>query len=98
MFFLDFRIVTFFERMESSGRVEGETGELLEKIDKDLKSAGSMNEGEVVGLASEEFSAIGEVLGRGGKSSKVKGGGDSEDEEVKGIPRGEGSRREKGIG
>ena len=88
--------MTFSKWMESIGRLEGNTRDLSEKIDKDLRSTGSMNEGEAVGLASEESSAIGEILGRGGKSSKVKGGGDFEDEEVKGIPGREDNRRGQG--
>ena len=39
--FFDLQIVTFLKRMESNGRVEGETSDLSENIDRDFSREGS---------------------------------------------------------
>ena len=50
LYFLDFWIVTFSNLIESKGSVEGETGYLSKKISRDLRSDGSKQEGEEMGL------------------------------------------------
>ena len=72
--------------MESKGRVEGDIGDLSVKMESDLRREGSMKAGESLGLEGEGTECggteegegkevIGEVVGREGKFSKVKGGG-----------------------
>ena len=61
--------------MESRGRVEGRRGHLSEKMEMDLRREGSMKDGESIGLVCKGSIGSGEVLRRGGKSSKEKGGG-----------------------
>ena len=78
--FLDLRMVTFSNLMESMGRVEGKRGDLSKNTERGLRSEGSIKEGESLGLANEGSTGLGEVLVRGGKSSKVDKGG-----EVKGA-------------
>ena len=49
-FFLAFLIVTFSNLIESKGRVDGERGDLADKIERDFISAGSEKAGEFRGL------------------------------------------------
>ena len=67
-------MVTFSNLMESRGKVEGERGDLSEKMERDLRREGSMKEGESIGLVGKGSTCLGEVLKREGKSSKEKGG------------------------
>ena len=48
--FLTLRIVTFLNRMESKGRVEGEIGDLSEKMERELSREGSLKAGASLGL------------------------------------------------
>ena len=50
MFFLDFLTVTFSNLIESKGRVDGEMGDLSEKISRAFRREGSLKEGEEIGL------------------------------------------------
>ena len=56
--FLAFRMVTFLKRMESRGRVEGEIGDLSEKIDKEFKREGSRKAGSSLGLVGMVFYGV----------------------------------------
>ena len=48
---------------------------MLEKMEMYLRREGSMKEGEFVGLFGKGSTSSDEVLERGGKTYKVKGGG-----------------------
>ena len=69
--FLDLRMVTFSNLI--IGEEWKERGDLLEKMERDLRSEGSMKEGESIGLVSKGSKGWDGVLERGG-SSKEKGG------------------------
>ena len=63
--------MTFSNLMESKGRVEGEMGDLSEKMSSAFRSEGSLNEGEEVGLCWEKLGAGEGDLDKGGYSSMV---------------------------
>ena len=46
-------MVTLAKRMEEMGMVEGERGEEAVKMDRDFLRAGSVNDGEEVGLGCD---------------------------------------------
>ena len=65
------RIVTFSKKMESRGRVEGERGDLAEKMERDFMSTGSEKVGEEKGLSEGcNREGAGPSPTKGGKSSK----------------------------
>ena len=68
--FFSLQIVTFLKRIESKGSVEGEIGDISEKIERDFKREGSMNAGASLGLVGNMFtgevSVPGEEDGREG--------------------------------
>ena len=54
IFFLDFRILTFSNLMESNGRVDSDRGDFAEKIERDIIREGSMKAGEFLELSSKK--------------------------------------------
>ena len=50
LFFLDFMMVTFSNLMESKGRVDGEMGNLSEKMSRYFRRERSLKDGEEIGL------------------------------------------------
>ena len=78
LFLLVFLIITFSNMIESKGSVEGEIGDLSEKIVSVFNREGSVKEGEVVGLSGATTISSGGDLYRGGNFSKVKSRGDTE--------------------
>ena len=59
-FFFCLRMVTFSNRMESSGRVVGEIGVLAEKISRGFIRLGSEKDGNAQGLGGEQSWNVGE--------------------------------------
>ena len=61
--------------MESNGRLDGDRGDLAEKIDRDFIRARLVNVGDFLGLSGGRTSGTGSrVRARGGKSSEMNKG------------------------
>ena len=58
-------MVTFFKRMESKGSIEGEIGDLSEKIEREFRREGSMKVGSSLGMEGKVFTGEAEVPGEG---------------------------------
>ena len=69
-------MVTFSNLIESKDKTEGEMGDLSIKISRALSRDGSSKEGVVKGLQGEPVLGGEEEWGRGGRFSRVNGGGD----------------------
>ena len=67
-FLFFFRIVTFSKRIESSGRTEGESVFLSDKMSSETCREGSAKEGEVTGLWGGEETNCSHGPDKGGKS------------------------------
>ena len=72
-------IVTFWKRMESKGRTEGERGVLSEKISSEDCREGLAKDGVEVGLQGGDKAEEGLGLGSGGKYASVKREGETEE-------------------
>ena len=81
-------IVTFSNLIESIGIMEGEIGDLFEKMSRTLRRDGSIKEGEEIGLCGVSTVVGGVCLGRGRKSSRVKAGDWSREGLVRGYKTG----------
>ena len=68
------RIVTFWNRIEFSGRMDGEIGDLSKKMERELRRVGSLNAGVSQGLEGR----VG--TGGSGEAGKGEGGGEVEEE------------------
>ena len=66
------RIVTFWNQIESSGRMDGEIGDLSKKMERELRREGSLNAGVSLGLEGRiEIGGSGEVRkGEGGEEAE----------------------------
>ena len=68
-------MVTFSNLIESKGKTEGEIGDLSMNISKALRRVGSSKEGVVKGLPGGAIQGGDVEWVRGGKFSRLKGGG-----------------------
>ena len=71
--FLALRIVTFLNWMEFKGRVDGEIGDLFEKIEKKLSREGSLKAGASLGLVGKLMTGELVVSGIRGGAAEEEG-------------------------
>ena len=68
-------MVTFSNIIKSKGKIEGENGDLFVNISRALRRVGSSKEGVVKGLPGGAIQGGDVEWVRGGKFSRLKGGG-----------------------